>query len=114
VLYDIDPDDYQGSPGGITHQVRGSWKLRRCDEPAYTITATQYPYVINSTFSPDPDLHGVGEVDEATITDREYVKAVQTIDEIDVQTSRKGVALTLIGNAVPADLAEAVVSELPE
>ena len=112
VLDDVDSSDFHGSPGGITHQVRGEYDLRRGIEPAYTITGTQYPYVIDSSFTPEPSLTGVGEVDEAEITDREFVKAVQTISEIDVQASRKGDALQQIGNAVPADLAASVVGEL--
>lgn len=112
VIDDLDPETRQGSLGGITHQVRGEYGFRRCDEPSYTITGTQYPYLVPDSFQPDPSYHGVGDIEVAEMTDREFVKAVQTISEIDVQTERKGEALSLIGNAVPAELAESVVSEV--
>lgn len=109
----VDPDDYQSSAGGVTHQVRGEWKLRRCHEPSYTITGTQYPYVIDGDFEPDPSLSGVGEVDVARTMTRGEVRAAQTMDEIEIQTPRKAEALTYIGNAVPPRLAEAVGEVLP-
>jgi hypothetical protein len=113
VVDDIEHDDLQTSPGGQTHQVRGEWGMRRGSDPAYTITGTQYPTVIDGDFEPDPDLNGVGDVDCSRTMTREEVRIAQTIEEIEVETTRKTEALTYIGNAVPADLAESVVAELP-
>jgi len=111
---DVDPNDWQTSPGGQTHQVRGEYQMRRCSEPAYTITGTQYPTVIDGDFEPDPELSGVGDVECSRTFTREEVRAVQTISEIEVESPRKGEALTVIGNAVPADLAASVASMLPD
>jgi hypothetical protein len=113
VVETIDRDNFITSPGGQTHQVRGEWGMRRGSEPSYTITGTQYPTVLDGDFEPDSSLSGVGDVDCSRTMTRAEVRAAQTLDDIEIATTRKGEALTYIGNAVPADLAEAVVSELP-
>lgn len=114
VVDTVDPDDFQTSPGGQTHQVRGEWGMRRCSEPSYTITGTQYPTIVDGDFEPDPSLDGVGDVECSRTMTRTEVRAIQTLHEIEIVTSRKDEALTYIGNAVPAKLAEAVVDELSE
>jgi len=113
VVDSVDPDDFQTSPGGQTHQVRGEWQMRRGREPAYTITGTQYPTIVDGDFDPDPTLNGVGDVSCSRTMTREEVRAAQTMEDIEVSTSRKGEALTVIGNAVPPKLAEVVAGELP-
>jgi len=109
----IDEDEYQTSPGGQTHQVRGEWGMRRGSEPSYTITGTQYPTVIDGDFEPDPSLTGVGDVSCSRTMTRAEVRAAQTLDDIEIATTRKTEALTYIGNAVPAKLAESVAESLP-
>lgn len=113
VVGTLDPDDYQTSPGGQTHQVRGEWQMRRCREPAYTITGTQYPTIVDGDFEPDPSLDGVGDVDCSRTMTRTEIRAAQTMTEIEVPSSRKMDALQVVGNAVPAKLSEAVAGELP-
>lgn len=113
VVDTIDEDEFITSPGGQTHQVRGEWKMRRGSDPSYTITGTQYPTIIDGDFEPDSNLTGVGDVECSRTMTREEIRAAQTLDEIEIATTRKIEALTYIGNAVPADLVESVVEQLP-
>jgi len=111
VLDHVEPSDYQTSQPSEGHQVRGDRPTRRCDEPAYTVR-TSRPSAIVPTDEPMGAVDSITDLAYERLSVRDLAR-LQAVEGYDWPTDTTSKTRTLLGNAVPPELASSVASALP-
>lgn len=111
-VLDVSSETYQTAAAREWMLIRGERSMRRCDEPAYTLSAHKTPAFIDPSYE-------VGSADKISDIEVSYRRfdvddymTLQTMSQFDVGHTTKTDAVSVIGNAVPPRLAEAIGEEV--